>query len=350
MTRWTALLMGWVWLGAQGQRLGWSVASGLVPVALWWALRITFAHGVRNAHTRSGPLVGTRWLGGLTALGVLLVGQLPQTSLGHGALLLLAVVWAAWLVQLEQAGAHGHCRPRWRGAAPLAAGLLTALCTTDLLPASASPWVSTLVLLAVAAVKVRPRSSHASPGAPLSLWSARPTGSAVSSLPATAMGLMMGSLWLNNVWCNAAGWSSTEVVLMHLGLMGAMPTLAALVRPQGRRLWLTDAGAARLPLVLLVCGTTLLLGAANLVLGLAGMGLLAAAWSLNPPGGTHRPWPALAGPVLLLAVGWHSPTAGPLAQQWAYGAVGAAALTLLMFSWLRQPAPQLLLTQRSPPA
>ena len=39
LARWTALLMGWVWLGAQGQRLGWSVASGVLPVALWWALR-----------------------------------------------------------------------------------------------------------------------------------------------------------------------------------------------------------------------------------------------------------------------------------------------------------------------
>jgi hypothetical protein len=33
LARWIVLLLGWVWLGAQGQRLGWALASGVVPVA-----------------------------------------------------------------------------------------------------------------------------------------------------------------------------------------------------------------------------------------------------------------------------------------------------------------------------
>ena len=54
LARWTALLMGWVWLGAQGQRLGWSVASGVLPVALWWAMRGLLAHTMPSApSTRS---------------------------------------------------------------------------------------------------------------------------------------------------------------------------------------------------------------------------------------------------------------------------------------------------------
>jgi len=40
LAQWTLLLLGWLWLGEQGSRLGWSLASGVTPVALWWTARL----------------------------------------------------------------------------------------------------------------------------------------------------------------------------------------------------------------------------------------------------------------------------------------------------------------------
>ena len=39
VAQWTVLLLGWLWLGEQGMRLGWSMASGVLAVAVWgWRL------------------------------------------------------------------------------------------------------------------------------------------------------------------------------------------------------------------------------------------------------------------------------------------------------------------------
>lgn len=334
LARWTALLMGWVWLGAQGQRLGWSVASGVLPVALWWAIRGLLAHTDLPARL-ARPAIPL--LGALTAGGAWLVGHAPAPATGHAALLVLAAVWAAWSACLEVPLARGACRRRWSGWPPLLAAALTALCTAGVPGVSDSLWAAPLVLLCTAL---------------LSRWAPAPAAqqlapTAASTLPATAMGLMMGTLWLSNAWCSAAGVSPATVVLIHLGLMSALP---ALTRLDWVPRHLPTPWAARLPLALLALGAGVLLAGSSAANGLVGMGLLALAWSVHagrhragvsrwaPHGAVALGW-SLGGPALLLAVGWLSPTAGPAAQQIGYGFLGGAALVALLVSGWRATPP-----------
>ena len=345
LARWMALLMGWVWLGAQGQRLGWSVASGVMPVALWWALRLLLAHA--SLAERLAPAAAPL-LGALTALGVLLVGQWQTPATGHAALLVLAALWAAWSAALETPVARGACRRRWWGLPPLLAAALTALCTAVVLPAPFGLWAAPGVLLLAAVLGQRSK--------PLTVQRSNATTSscAASAVPATAMGLMMGTLWLSNAWCSAAGWSPASVVVIHLGLMAVLPafTRLTLVPRHIPALW-----ADRLPLALVVLGAAVLLAGTGAAHGVVGMGLLALAWSVHAGRQRAEAWSAatvattksgavvavvraLSGPALLLAVGWLSPTSGPWAQQLAYGLIGAAAMLALVFSGWRTARPR----------
>lgn len=349
LARWTALLMGWVWLGAQGQRLGWSVASGVLPVALWWALRGLLAHLLaKNTLPARWAAAATPLLGTTTALGMLIVGKWQPPATGQVALLLLATVWAAWSASLESPAARSACDRHWVGWPPLLAAALTALCTAAVPGVMHSLWAAPLVLLFAAVLGRRPPVPAAHNPAP----------TAASALPATAMGLMMGSLWLSNAWCSAAGWSQTSVVLLHLGFMAALPALTRLdLIPRH----LPAPWTERLPLTLLALGAGVLLAGSGAARGMVGMGLLALAWSVHagrhrsprPQGANHAMeatvW-ALVGPTLLLAVGWFGPTAGPVAQQLVYGGLGAAAILVMVHTeWRHALSPSLPLARSDSP-
>jgi hypothetical protein len=270
------LLMGWVWLGQQGQRLGWSVASGVLAVALWWALRVLFA---QSGLVKQLPRRASVWLGVGTVGGALGVAGLAASPAAHALLLVLAGVWALWSAALE-------------------AG---------------------------------------SPGA-----IAKPNGAA-ASLPQTAMGLMMGSLWLTSSWCATAGLPPATVVGFHVLLMAVLPALASRWHLPP---WTAQAG----PLTLVLAGSLVLQLGNGVVHGATGMGLLALAWALQGPQGnaphTARHWAALVGPALLLAVGWWSPTLGPQVLQAVYGLLGAGAFLALLGLGL-QAATRFVLSQTS---
>jgi hypothetical protein len=249
LLRWGLLLMGWVWLGQQGQRLGWSVASGVLAVALWWALRVLFA---QSGFVKQLPRQALVWLGAVTVGGALGVASLPASPAAHTLLLVLAGVWALWSALLEA-------------------------------------------------------------GSPSAI--AHPCGAA-AALPQTAMGLMMGSLWLTSSWCATAGLPPATVVGFHVLLMAVLPTLASLFRlPPQRPPWAAQA----LPLALVLGGSLVLQLGNGWAHGATGMALLALAWALQAPQHpafhTARRWGALAGPALLLGVGWWSPTLGPQVLQ-----------------------------------
>lgn len=346
LARWVVLLMGWVWLGEQGQRLGWSVASGVLAVALWWALRLLLAQS-QPVHRwpRHAPL----GLGVLTAAGALCVASQAASPTSHALLLGLAGVWAWWSAALEGAAATARCPRRWTGGAPLLAAGLTGLATAApglLTTASlqAAPGTAAAAVLLAAAVL---QPSHAAP-AP-SARAAMHTAAAV--LPHNAMGLMMGSLWLSSAWCATAGWSPASVVGLHVLLMALLPALTRLdLLPRQ----LPRAAAHALPLALVLGGSLVLLWGNDLAHGITGMGLLALAWALHgerfATTAPHKQAPrhrlvrwgfALCGPALLLAVGWWSPTLGPQALQTAYGLLGACALVALVSqaarTWLTPP-------------
>ena len=74
------------------------------------------------------------------------------------------------------------------------------------------------------------------------------------------MGLMMGSLWLDNTWCAGLGWRTDLMVAFHLALMAGLPVMVAgLLRGWGAARVSTNA-QTQVVLVLLLGGALLLLG------------------------------------------------------------------------------------------
>lgn len=335
LARWLVLLMGWVWLGQQGQRLGWTVASGVLAVVLWWALRLLL--GQRRWVHRL-PQRAPVWLGAATAGGALGVASLPASPMAHALLLALAGVWACWSAALDVASAPARCPRRWAGWPPLLAAGLTGLAieTPGLWTAAGlhlAPGTAAAGVLLLAAWLQQPHT-HAPRHA---FHPTMHTEAAV--LPHSAMGLMMGSLWLSSAWCATASWSPASVVGLHVLLMALLPALTRLdLLPRQ----VPHAVAHALPLALVLGGSLVLLWGPGLAHGITGMGLLALAWALHgerfvqpdPPTRTRHGLAqhsaALSGPALLLAVGWWSPTLGPQALQGAYGLLGAAALVALL--------------------
>jgi hypothetical protein len=169
-------------------------------------------------------------------------------------------------------------------------------------------------------------------------------------LAPSAMGLMMGALWLGDAWCAGLGWSPEHMVWAHLGLMAGLPAVVALSLrglPHGAGLAVHHAhiGAA-----LMVLGALMLLGNTALH-GLLAMGLPSLTWALHCARHGMAPvaqalgarvWPVwalrwlalLLGPGLLLGVGVASPHWGPVAMQAALAALGGlAALWLALSAW-----------------
>ena len=343
VAHWVVMLLGWLWLGEQGMRLGWSLASGVLAVALWWAVRI-LCRG-RYWARQSRPLM-LGLCGLLTALGVWLPVWMPDTASAHAALLALAVVWGVWGAMIEtrsQTSTFRWSRLAWH---PLLAGALVALVWSMPDPKMGAP-VGQSALLAVCAALLHARERHSA------VRVAPCKASAVAHtqlLAPSAMGLMMGALWLGDAWCAGLGWSPEHMVWAHLGLMAGLPALVALslrCLPDAARL---SAHHAHIGAVLMVLGALMLLGntAAH---GLLAMGLPSLAWALHCSRHGMAPeaqalgargWPVLTwrwmalllGPGFLLGVGVASPHWGPVAMQVALAALGGlAALWLALSAW-----------------
>lgn len=252
------MLAAWLLLGWLGQRLGWSMASGLLPVVCWWAARCAVTARTPR-HARAAG-----WVSPLL-LGVLWV--LPTGPVAQGVLLLAAALWG---------------------------------CGSGALAAAMGP--------------------------------SRPTP------PGLAMGLMMGSLWLSGQWCLGPGWTDTQSVALHLGLMVGVPGALALARPARPTMWV------HAPLVLLAAGALCLAWPDAPAVRLPGMVLLVLAWALPlTDWAPHvaRSLPTGLGPLLLLAVGLLAPTHGPTALQAAWWVVAALAVAPAVPWWPNRPAPAL---------
>jgi hypothetical protein len=339
LARWTALFMGWVWLGQQGQRLSWTLASGLTAVALWWAVRLLAVRwpGWRIGSSRSGLLT----LGLTTATGAMALSQASAGTPALLGLLTLAAVWGAWTAALDSLSlATQRCPCPWAGWPPLLAALTTWVAVAPWAVSAPEGLVAGAVLLAATTLawSAAPGREPASPR----LCAAR--RSSATHLPGTAMGCMMGSLWLSNAWCTSVGWSSHTVVGLHLALMAVMP---ALVRLDGLPRHLPPTANRLLPLIGVAAGSGLLWAGQTLAHGVVGMLLLAMAWALPTPSrqpATAAPpaewlqWAPLLGPALLFAVGHWSPSSGPEALAWVYGVLAAWAATWLLRDGLQAVA------------
>ncbi|TNF62305.1 MAG: hypothetical protein EP306_03705 [Burkholderiales bacterium] len=95
-------LAAWVLLGWLGMRLGWSLASGLLPVVLWWAVRAGC-----EAAGRPRPEIGMAGF----CLAALALATLASGLAGPQALPLLLLAAAAWGLWSATLSGHGTAHP-----------------------------------------------------------------------------------------------------------------------------------------------------------------------------------------------------------------------------------------------
>jgi hypothetical protein len=347
VAQWVVLLLGWLWLGEQGMRLGWSVASGVLAVAVWWAVRIV-CRGSGWAFQSAPSVMGV--CGVLTACCVWLPELLARPFAAHAGLLVLAVVWGLWSALIEtrtQVSTFQMGRVAWH---PLVAAGLMSMAWRMPGSDSAAPWgVSLLLALCAALVYTRDRYSNG--------WALACRGQRLGFqtwLAPSAMGLMMGTLWLGNVWCVGLGWTTGQMVAVHLGLMVGLPTLVGLVLHGASRLTesfrpVSSAQLSYASLALLCLGALMGLGN-SAVHSVLAMLLPSLGWAVHcnrhrsagdavarvSPGAT-RSMALLMGPVLLVGVGVTSPLHGPVVVQSALALLGAlAAWQVMVLCWRTQ--------------
>ena len=355
VSQWGVTLLAWLWLGEQGMRLGWGVASGVLAVVVWWTARLA----VRGtAWAMQAEPLRVAMCGLICAAGVWLPDALTRWGASHLGLLCLAALWGVWGGALETRSRVSTFQLGKFAWHPLLAGIGVGL-IWGLPKMSAAPLWAVTLGLALAAMLLAARDRWSAEPVPVC---AGPRGRVLVLLAPSAMGLMMGSLWLGNVWCAGLGWRTETLVWVHLALMAGAPAVVAWAwasldtRPgpteamAALQKWPTSLHATRRPmlgLVLLALGALMLLGDTP-VQGFLAMLLPSLAWALHcarPRDGRDDlrwmpPWltrttACLLGPGLLLCVGALSPVVGPAAMQLAMGILGALAAGQLLLHWRR---------------
>lgn len=340
VAHWFVLLLGWLWLGEQGMHLGWSWASGVLAVALWWTVRLLF-RGNAWAFGCQPFVVGL--CGVFTVLGVCVLQIAMTQPFAHVLLLVVAMVWGLWSALIEtrsRVSTFQLGRVAWHPV--LAASLLGLFWQW---PAGAffkHPAVVFLLTLCAGLLYLNDRSS-ARPNV-----CRGPRASLQTLLAPSAMGLMMGSLWLGNAWCASLGWSIQQMVVAHLTLMAGLPTLTALVIRRTEASQAVSELHARVSLSLLVMGALMQLGD-SVAHGILAMLLPSLAWAVHccrqrNPNALEQPftpwasrsWAVLLGPVLLLCLGVASPVHGPWAMDAALAVLALLATGKLGVLWWRK--------------
>jgi hypothetical protein len=221
VAQWLVQLLGWLWLGQQGMLRGWSVAGGVLAVAVWWGMRVA-CRGRIWALRCPSAWVGA--LGGATALGVFLIERASVANAGPVSVVLVAATWGVWCALIETRSKGGRALlGQWAWQPVAAAGLLgAALC----LGMAAPKEIFALMLGGCAVVLYR---RDLEPGLRAHVCKSA-LGGWPNLLAPSSMGLMMGTMWLGGDWCMGTGWPQGYNVAAHMALMaGGPPVLAALL-------------------------------------------------------------------------------------------------------------------------
>jgi len=343
VAHWLVLLLGWLGLGEQGAALGWSWASGVLAVALWWLVRL-LCRGSAWALRCASWVMGL--LGMVTVWGVYGLQSAAGQPWAHGVLLGLAVVWGVWMALIEtrsQVSTFQLATVAWHPV--LAAGLVALSWQWS----DGASFTSTGVvfLLAVCAGLLYVHDRDTASRVSRSSHCRGPRAELQTLLAPSAMGLMMGTLWLGNAWCANLGWRMDQMVGAHLALMAGLPTLMAWVVRGAVPSQASSVRQTVASLSLLVLGALMLLGNSP-AHGVLVMLLPSLAWAVHccrqrpavefAP--RRAPWVArslalLLGPALLVGVGVASPMLGPWAMQSALALLGVLAAGQLVFWGLR---------------
>ena len=96
-------LAAWVLLGWLGMRLGWSVASGVLPVVVWWTVRVSAAR--RHGPRREVGVVGL-WL---AMLSLAAIASGLATPYGLALLLIAAAAGGCGAPRSRDMPTNGPC-------------------------------------------------------------------------------------------------------------------------------------------------------------------------------------------------------------------------------------------------
>ena len=200
-------LLAWLLLGWLGQRLGWSFASGVLPVVLWWTLRCSGT--ARWAHAATPRF----WL---LASAVGLLAVLPLLPTGPAALavlLLAAALWGGWSASIARTA--GDTTPTLPG---LAMGLMMG-----------SLWLGSQWCLGPGWTPAQAVALHAGLmlGVPLLVAALRRAGCWPASAAACPPAALLAAGALLMAWPDATAWRLAGMGLLVLawtvGTHGAHP-------------------------------------------------------------------------------------------------------------------------------
>lgn len=189
-------LLAWVLLGWLGQRLGWSLASGVLPVVLWWALR---CGGASCATLMQLPRAWT------LAVAAALLASLALLPAGQAARLVLlagAALWGVWSASLS-AGTGDH--------APTLPGQAMGLMMGSL-------WLSSQWCLGPGWTDAQAVALHLAlmVGVPLLLAASRHLGWGGRQMQDWTLALLLAVGATLMAWPDAPAWRLTGMVLLVL--------------------------------------------------------------------------------------------------------------------------------------
>ena len=342
LAHWIVVLLGWIWMGEQSMLSGGPLVGGLLPVAMWWAVRL-LCRGSSWAFQLPPFMFGL--FGFMAVIGVWIWGLMTSTSSSLEWLMGLAVIWGVWLALIEtrtQTSTFQLGKVAWH---PVLAAAL-AISAWQLSDAGTVRHLGTIILLALCALFMYVNEQYNAKRKRNCLGFRT---SFQSLLIPSSMGLMMGSLWLGNSWCVGMNLQTDQMVMIHLGLMAGLPTLMSYLIRSANLFTVTYQLLFPVSLALLSLGAIALLGD-GLAYNVLAMLLPSMAWALH----CSRPrirneayeiasprftkfLALLLGPVLLIWVGLLSPMQGPMAIKFALALLGILALMkLLHLGWRHQ--------------
>lgn len=322
VAHWVLVLLGWLWLGEKGSLVAWPLVNGVLIVAIWWAMRIV-CRGSTWALTSKSSVLG--FAGAFTAIGVGVLGDVKNLWLAQILVICLAMVWGLWCAMIETRSQTSTFQLGVFAWHPLAAALIVGLFY-------AAPVI--LLVGCAAATYLHDRA--------LAKRTAVCRGTRAGfqfMLAPSAMGLMMGGLYVSQSWCVSTGWSSGQMIAGHLALMAGLPSLVAYVIRTSKLSQHPSLGkyCAYASLSLQVLGATMLWGESAIEASLA-MLLPSLAWAVHcvrPRQSGEQtshlaPWVKTSlglslGPILLLLVGATSVMYGPMAMRFALALLGVLA-------------------------
>jgi hypothetical protein len=342
VAHWSVVLLGWIWLGEQSMLSGWPVVSGLIPVVVWWTVRL-LCRGSSWAFQCPPILFGL--LGFLTTIGVWIWGLMASPSFSQAWLFGLALVWGTWIALIEtrtQSSTFQLGKIAWH---PLLAAALV-ISAWQMSDTSTVTHLGTILLLAICSFLLysndrfnanRKRHCHGM------------RTNFQSLLIPSSMGLMMGSLWLSNAWCAGMNLQTDQMVMIHLSLMAGLPTLMSYLIRATKLVNVIYQLSFPIGLGLLTLGAIAGLGE-GLAYNVLAMLLPSLAWALHCSRPRFRnetfeiDSPLLAkclalllGPALLMWIGLLSQMQGPMAMKFAFALLGMLAFVkLLNLSWRQQ--------------